>query len=364
VAIPNSQLYSTAQSRDQAALLHQLAAKIIRMSPRLSAEVIVKDGLKQLHCPAKGTTYRALSAEASTAYGLSPAFVVHDEPGQVRGPRSELFEALETGGSAQLAPLSVVISTQAPTDNDLLSILIDDAIAGHDPHTVCSLYTALVGADPFAVETIRSANPSLGVFQNPEEVLQMAESARRMPAREASFRNLVLNQRIEASSPFVMPAQWQACAGAPVDLTGRDVFAGLDLSATQDLTALVLVGANITDGTWHVAPTFWLPSEGLHDKARADRIPYDVWASKGYLQTTPGSSVSYEFVAKYLRSVFDQHRVGKLAFDRWNMQHLKPWLLDAGFSEQVIAEKFVAFGQGYQSMSPALRDLESIILEK
>src|SRR5215831_4981507 len=153
-AIPNGQLYSTAMSRDQAALLYALAAKIVRMSPRLSDAVVCKDGIKQLVCPARGSAYRALSAEASTAYGLSPAFVVHDELGQVRGPRSELFEALETGSAAQLRPLSIVISTQAPTDADLLSVLIDDAIAGHDPHTVCSLYTAPVGADPFALETI------------------------------------------------------------------------------------------------------------------------------------------------------------------------------------------------------------------
>src|SRR5215831_7527563 len=307
-AIPNSQLFSTAQSRDQAALLYALAAKIVRMSPRLSGAVVCKDGIKQLVCPAKGTAYRALSAEASTAYGLSPAFVVHDELGQVRGPRSELFEALETGSAAQLRPLSIVISTQAPTDADLLSVLIDDAIAG------------------------------------------------RMPAREAAYRNLVLNQRVEASSPFIMPQQWQACAGAPLDLTGRDVFAGLDLSATQDLTALVLIGADITDGTWHCRPTFWRPSEGLHDKSRSDKVSYDLWASRGYLQTTPGSTVSYDFVAHHLKEVFDQHRVGKIAFDRWNMQHLKPWLLDAGFSEQVIKDKFIGFGQGYQSMSPALRE--------
>jgi phage terminase large subunit-like protein len=93
-AIPNSQLYSTAQSRDQAALLYALAAKIVRMSPRLSNAVVCKDATKVLVCPGKGTVYRALSAEASTAYGLSPAFVVHDELGVVRGPRSELYEAL------------------------------------------------------------------------------------------------------------------------------------------------------------------------------------------------------------------------------------------------------------------------------
>jgi len=87
-------------------------------------------------------------------------------------------------------------------------------------------------------------------------------------------------------------------------------------------------------------------------------------ARQGFLETTPGSSVSYEYVAHYLRKVFDQHRVAKIAFDRWNMQHLKPWLLTAGFSEQAIEDKFVGFGQGFKSMSPALRDLESIILEK
>jgi phage terminase large subunit-like protein len=162
----------------------------------------------------------------------------------------------------------------------------------------------------------------------------------------------------------VTPAQWKACAGEPLDLRGRDVFAGLDLSETRDLTALVLLGQDIRDGSWHAVPTFWLPAEGLYDKAKSDRVPYDTWAAKGFLQTTPGGTVSYEYVAQYLKGIFNQHRVAKIAFDRWNMQHLKPWLLNAGFSEQVIEDKFVGFGQGFKSMSPALRDLESIILEK
>src|SRR5262245_27725854 len=192
----------------------------------------------------------------------------------------------------------------------------------------------------------------------------MAAAAKRMPAREAAYRNLILNQRVEASSPFVTPMQWKACAGEPLDLRGRDVFAGLDLSESADLTALVLIGLDITDGTWSVRPTFWLPTERLHEKSKVDRIPYDLWRDQGYLQTTPGSTVSYEYVAQYLKGVFDQHRVGKIAFDRWNMQHLKPWLLVAGFNERTIEDRFVGFGQGFRSMAPPLRDLESIILEK
>ena len=174
----------------------------------------------------------------------------------------------------------------------------------------------------------------------------------------------MFNQRVEASSPFVTAHQWKACSGEPLDLRGRDVFGGLDLSETKALTALVLIGSDIRDGTWHERPTFWLPSQGLYDRARSDRIPYDLWHTQGHLRNTPSSSISYEYVAQHLRTVFDQHHVIKLAFVRWNLEHLKPWLLNADFSEQLIKEKFVGFGQGFKDMSPALRDLESIILEK
>lgn len=359
---PNSQLNSAAQSRDQAAILFSLAAKTVRMSPDLQPYVIIRDTAKQLACPDRGTLYRALSADATTAYGLSPAFIVHDELGQVKGPRSELYEALETAVGAQEEPLSIIISTQAPTDADLLSVLIDDALQGHDPRVVLSLYTADDALDPFSDEAIKAANPAFGDFQNASEVRAMAEDARRMPSREAEYRNLVLNQRVETNDPFVTKALWMSCAGELADFrhpTKLPVYGGLDLSECNDLTALVLIAP--VAGRWHVRPTFWLPSEGLRERSLRDRVPYDQWAKGGYLSTTPGRSIEYEFVAQHLRDVFDQHDVRQIAFDRWGWRHLKPWLERAGFTEEELG-RFAEFGQGYQSMSPALRDLESALL--
>ena len=357
-AKPNSQLYSAAQSREQAAILFALAAKIVRMSPDLSEYVIVRDTAKQLACPELGTLYRALSAEASTAYGLSPAFSVHDELGQVKGPRSELYEAIETASAAQESPLSIVISTQAPTDADLLSLLIDDALGGADPTIKVDLHTAPMDLDPFSEEAIRSANPHFDDFMNQGEVFRQAADAKRMPSREASYRNLILNQRVEARSPFIARAIWQENGDAPRPALGRKVYGGLDLSEVQDLTAMVLT---TEDGD--VLPTFWLPGEGLAEKARNDRVPYDVWAADGLLETTPGRAIEYEFIAVRLREVFDDYNVVAMAFDRFNMRHLRPWLVKAGFSEDDLA-KFVEFGQGTVSMSPALRELESRLLEK
>lgn len=357
-AKPNSELYSSALSRDQAAILFRLAAKMVRLSPKLRDRIVIRDTVKQLYFPDGGTLYTALSADASTSFGLSPVFIVHDELGQVKGPRHALYEALETATGAQEEPLSIVISTQAPNDGDLLSILIDDAQKGEDPETKLFFWTADMEADPFCEETIRQANPAFGDFQNAKEVLAMAEGARRMPAREAEYRNLILNQRVEASNPFVTQTVWMANAEDPIGWGGA--YGGLDLSETNDLTALVLVSQ--VRGVTNVRPTFWLPEEGLKERADKDRVPYDVWAEQGFLKTTPGRSVEYEYVAGYIAELFETSDIRKIAFDRWNMRHLRPWLVQAGLSESFIDDRFVEFGQGYQSMSPALRNLESLLL--
>lgn len=364
-AKPNSQLFSAAMSRDQAAILFALAAKTVRMSPDLSSVVTIRDTAKQLACQELGTLYRALSAEASTALGLSASFIVHDELGQVRGPHSGLYEALETSTGAQSSPLSVIISTQAPNPTDLLSVLIDDAKTGADPRVVLSLYSAPEDADPFAEETIRLANPAFGDFQNAEEVMSMANDAMRMPSREPEFRNLVLNQRIEIFAPFVSRSVWSSCGDKVAARFTGPVYGGLDLSSVNDLTAKVYI--SMVNEKWHVKPTFWLPGVGLAEKSRADRVPYDLWEKQGHLNTTPGKTVDYEFVAANLYQDCQNMDVRKIAFDRWNWRHLKPWLLNAGFKEEQLEGDdsiFEEFGQGFQSMSPALRELEADLLNE
>ena len=361
---PNGSLYSCAQSRDQAAIIFRLASKMVRMSPVLRRVVKIRESAKELHCPGTGSVYKALSAETSTAFGLSPVLTIHDELGQVKGPRYPLYEALETATAAQDEPLTVVISTQPSSDADLLSMLIDDALTGADPRTVLRLNTAPMDDDPFDEETIAKANPALDIFMNKGEVLAMAEDARRLPAREAEFRNLILNQRVEASNPFVTPSVWKACGDKVLPFASTTpLYGGLDLSSVADLTALVLIGQPNAK-KWHVHPTFWLPSEGLVEKSRLDRVPYDVWAKQGFLETTDGSTIKYEEVAKILRDLFNRYNIRKLAFDRWNMAHLKPWLEKAGFSPTMIEDRFVEFGQGTQSMSPALRSLEELLRDK
>jgi phage terminase large subunit-like protein len=329
------------------------------MSTSLREYVAIRDTAKQLYCAELGTEYRALSADASTAYGLSPIFTVHDELGQVRGPRSELYEALETASAAQEEPLSIIISTQAPTEADLLSTLIDDALSGVDPRIKVELYSAPLDLDPFSEKAIKAANPHFDDFMNKEEVFRQAGDAKRLPSREAAFRNLILNQRVEARSPFITRAVWEENGAQPAPLTSQtEVYCGLDLSAVADLTSFE--EATIAGDVYS---TFWLPEEGLAEKSRADRVPYDQWAKEGFLKTTPGRAIEYEYVAHHLREVFNTRKVKAVAFDRYNWKFLKPWLEKVGFTEEELS-RFVEFGQGFVSMSPAIRELESKLLSK
>jgi phage terminase large subunit-like protein len=141
-----------------------------------------------------------------------------------------------------------------------------------------------------------------------------------------------------------------------------EVYGGLDLSAVRDLTALVLIGKH--DGVWHAQPIFWIPADDILERVYNDRVPYDVWLREGFIRPSPGKSVDYDFVVTELLELFQRYKIKKIAFDRWNFGHFSGALGRGGMSADVIEEKFSEFGQGYRSMSPALRQLEGMLLDK
>lgn len=355
-AIQNSQIVSGAQSKDQASVIFELARKMVDMSPTLSKLVRVQPSGKRLIGLARNVLYRALAAEGKTAHGLSPILAILDEVGQVEGPTDKFVTAITSAQGAYTNPLLIAISTQAPTDADMFSTWIDAQKNAPDPRVVCHVYAAPEDCELDDRKAWAAANPALGVFRSLEDVEKQCKAAMALPAQENDFRNLILNQRVSTASPFVSRATWQANGEPPFPIERLKVWGGLDLSSVSDLTALVLVTEN---GDVH--PTFWLPSEGLLEKSRKDRVPYDVWERQGLLQTTPGKAIEYEYIAEFMRGLFDAHDVVKIAFDRALFNHLKPWLVKAGFSDSEL-EKFEPYGQGTLSMTPALRELEVRLL--
>lgn len=360
-AVVNSQIISGAMSKEQAAVVFDLAVKMVNLSPMLAPLAKIFPSGKRLLGLRKNVLYRALAAEGKTAHGLSPILAILDELGQVKGPTDPFIEAIETAQGAYDNPLKIIISTQAPTDLDMLSQLIDSP---DDPRIIKHVYAAPADAALDDPEAWRAANPALGVFRSIDDVVKQCTKAMNIPSFEPAYKNLILNQRVEAVAPFVSRSIWESNGAPPALAPKQKIWGGLDLASVSDLCAEVLVSE-----AGDVVPTFWLPAEGLREKAKADKVPYDIWAEKGLLQTTPGRSVQYRYIALHLRKVFDAYDVRLYGFDRYNMKFLKEWLekIDETtglplFSQEEL-DKFIDFGQGTASMTPALRALEGALLE-
>ena len=362
-AVQNSQIVSGAMSRDQAALVFALAAKMINQDPRLVEVTRVISSGKRIIGLARNVEYKALAAEGSTAHGLSPVVAILDEIGQIKGSANAFVEAITTSQGAHDTPLLIAISTSAPSDADLWSLWIDDAIKSKDKNTVVHEYKADEGSDLLDEEQWFKANPAMGIFRSKADLDTQLNQASRLPALEANARNLLLNQRVAQDALFLAPAVWKANNGA-IDIEvfrNNPVSIGLDLSARNDLTAAV-AAAQDQYGVIHLLPWVFCPSKGIEDRARRDRAPYDLWVRQGQMVALGGSSMDYEHVATYLRDALEDLDIvpTSIEFDRWRIDVFKKAADDVSFAPWA---EWNNVGQGYRDFSPRVENFESLLLE-
>lgn len=353
----NSEIVSGARSRKQAAQVYRYASKMAAMSPTLRDVVKPIPSQKTLIGLPRSVEYQAIAAEASTAHGGSPVLAILDEVGQVRGPDDAFVNAIKSSQGAHTSPLLIAISTQAPNDADLFSIWLDDAAKSKSPRIVSHVYQAPADCDVLDETAWEAANPAIDLFRSREDLREQAEEAFRMPSAENSFRNLCLNQRISTTSPFISQSIWKSCGGKlpPAPVRGVSVWAGLDLSSRKDLTSLEIIQQH--KGVWRVWSYFWTPERGLADRSRKDRSPYEEWVREGYLRTTPGATVDYEYVAKEIAELLEDLDVVAVGYDRWRID-----VLVKEFERIDVELPLVPFGQGYKDMAPAIDSLEADLL--
>jgi phage terminase large subunit-like protein len=353
----SSRIVSGAMSREQAAEVYNYASKMVILSADITPLARCIPSAKKIIGLSKNVEYQAISAEGRTAHGKSPLIAILDEVGQVRGPQSDFVDAIITAQGAYSDAMLFAISTQAPNDADLFSVWLDDAKASADPRIVSHLYCADPDCQISDREQWYFANPALGKFRSLPDFEEQADRAARMPSSEPTFRNLLLNQRVETVSPFISKGVWIANSGTVDDSVfyEREVFVGLDLSGKTDLTSLVLIAAD--DDRVHVRPIFWTPEKGLRDRAKRDRAPYDVWHKDGFLRTTPGASIDYESVAQDIADAVDGMNIVGAAFDRWRID-----LLKKEFDRIGLNLPLVEWGQGFKDMAPAIDNLEELLL--
>jgi phage terminase large subunit-like protein len=361
--VDRGQLYCAAAERNQAGLIYNEMKAMIDQMPALRNRIIVRDFQKKLEDVETGSVFLALSSDAKTKHGFNTSFMVFDELAQVRDQK--LYEALVSSTGAREEPLIIVISTQSPDPNHIMSVLVDEAKRVRDgevidPTLLPVIYETPMEADAWDEANWPLANPALGDFRSLEEMRDYASKAKRMPSLEGSFRNLYLNQRIQEEKSFMPKALWNACAGRVVldELKGRPCHGALDLSATKnDLTAMVLDFD--VDGKQVCKTFFWKPEEGMEDSERRDHVPYALWVNQGWIEAIPGPIIDYRWLAYKIGELNIQYKIKAIACDRWHLPHLKKEMDEIGLDLTLIE-----YGQGFQDFSAAVTALEDAVLTK
>lgn len=333
-----AEVYGAAADRQQASIVFDVAADMVRMCPALNKRVKILASQKRLIYEPTNSFYQVLSAEAYSKHGFNVHGVVFDELHSQ--PNRKLYDVLTKGsGDARMQPLFFLITT-AGTDTHSICYEVhqkaQDIIDGRkiDP----TFYPVIYGADDTedwtSPKVWKKCNPSLGETIGMDKVKTACESAKQNPGEENSFRQLRLNQWVKQAVRWMPMDKWDKCAFAvnEDDLRGRVCYGGLDLSSsTTDITAFVLVFPPLDEeDKYIILPYFWIPEDTLDLRVKRDHVPYDIWERQGYLQTTEGNVVHYGYIEKFIEELGKKFNIREIAFDRWGavqmVQNLRVWV--------------------------------------
>ena len=359
-----AEVYGAASDRQQASIVFDVAADMVRMCPALNKRVKILGATKRIVYEPTNSFYQVLSAEAYSKHGFNIHGVVFDE--LHTQPNRKLYDVMTKGsGDARMQPLYFLITT-AGTDTNSICYeqhqKAKDILEGRKiDHT---FYPVIYGAeqdeDWTNEEVWKKANPSLGITVDIEKVRDACESAKQNPAEENTFRQLRLNQWVKQAVRWMPMQKWDECSFEvdPAELEGRVCYGGLDLSSTTDISAFVLVfPPRNEDEKYIVMPYFWIPEENMQQRVLKDHVPYDVWERQGVLQATEGNVIHYGFIEKFIDDLGKKYNIKGICFDRWGAVQMSQNLEALGF-------EVVAFGQGFKDMSPPTKELMKLVLEK
>lgn len=360
---PSAEVYGAAADRQQASIVFDVAKQMVEMSPALMKRSKLMGATKRIVNYSNAGYYQVLSAEVGGKHGFSVSGLVFDEIHTQ--PNRQLYDVLTKGSSdARQNPLHFIITTAG---NDRHSIAYElhtkavDILEGRrvDPTFYPVVYGLKDDEDWEDEANWYKVNPSLGYTVDIERLRDAYREAKQNPADEVTFKWLRCNMWVSSTVAWIPDAIYMR-GNEPIDedaLAGRDCYAGLDLSSTGDITALVLIfPPRDEDEKYVLLPYFWIPEETIPKRVKANSVPYDIWEKQDYIMSTKGNVIHYDFIEKFIMDLSEKYHILEIAVDRWNATHVIQNLEDNGLT-------MVPFGQGFASMSAPTKEFYRLLME-
>lgn len=359
---PGAEGYCIATKRDQAKIVWNDAKKLV-MSTGLRSRIKVLAA--NLNIEATSSKLEPLGADADSTDGLNPHLIIVDEFHKHK--TRALIDVMESATGARRQPLNFQITTAGDSpispcgdQHDYACKILDQIV---EDETFFAFIAHADESDDWLEEsTWRKANPNWNVSVKPDDMRALATKARNMPAAVAEFKQKRLNLWVNTLAPWLSMEGWRAGQQpfAEDSLTKERCYVGLDLASNLDLCAMVGVfPPSPAHDDWRLVRRVWTPADTLRDRSRADRAPYDLWASQGVLLTTPGTHVDHDVIRKELVDWRKRFQIMQVGYDPWHGHHLVDDLVRLeGFSKDQLIE----IPQTYAGISAGAKVLEAEVL--
>lgn len=354
---PGAEIIIAAGNAEHAGICFNIARDMVLRDPDLAdACVVYRNRLVY-----KDAHLRVIASRQDPVQGGNISCLLFDDV--YLQPSRDLHDKLITSMAARSQPLTLYFTAAGSGQTSLAWQLHDYATrvaAGDvdDPTWLVKIFGASPDADWTDPAVWRAAHPGIGVSVAEEFIAEECRRAQQTPGFVGTFRQLYLNTWGQERARWLNMQHWDACDGRPIDLAalaGRDCYAGLDLSTTTDLTALVLVFLD-DEGTYTAIPYAFCPAETIHERGRRDRVDYRAWQEQGFLIATEGNTVDHRAIRATILQAARTFRLREIAYDRWNSSMLVSHLISDGFNCVPVAQSNAA-------MNAPARELERILAE-
>ena len=356
---PGAEVYSAASKRDQAKIVFEDAARMVKKNAQLAKIITIMKN--NLSCGAFDSKFEALSAEGNTLDGLNVHFGLIDE--YHAHPTAEVFNVIDTGTGARRQPLIWIITTAGFDPYSPCRSMRDYAervLRGIESDDSFFAYIACIdeGDDWMNPDVWIKANPNLGVSVKTDDLERLAARAAAMPSQQNDFLVKRMNVWTNQEKRWLDLKTWDKNEGyvSEDELAGQECYGGVDLSSTTDLSAFVLVFPKPGGGA-KVLPRFYLPEENIEERERQDLVGYRSWARQGYLTLTPGATIDYDFILADIAAARERFDVREIGFDPYNALGMQQKLMQDGVP-------VINVRQGFISLSPPSKEFERMVINR
>lgn len=358
---PGALVANAACDREQASIVYDAAASMVRSSPELAGALDVIDSRKTIIHPASGSKYFALSADVASKEGLNLSALILDELHRWRG---EMFSTLYHAGASRRQPLFTAITTAGIFDERSIGWQQHEYARGVLDGTIedLSFFAYVQAADPAAdwtaPETWAAANPSIGVTVTTEELGEQCAAAQQSVGLENAFKRYRLNLWTQSTERWLPLSTFDCSAGHPIDeaaYVGTPFWGGIDLGGVADLSVCAEVFTCPHDPTaLDVVLRCFLPAAALKDGPNA--LIYQQWARDGHLRVTPGVVTDEPAIVATIAADAERFGCHSIAIDRlFQAMRLSSDLAGHGIEMSPA-------GMGFMSLSPLVTELEKLIV--